>query len=494
MTAGPPPVTPHEVPLTPAVAGTAERVGAGADLAAISARANLLADSIASAIKTSETKTSETKAGEPTTATLPGDTTGVTSSGLAKGVAPSGLVNPGEIEGTENDSHAATSSAQIAPDPFAPDPCPRVLPDQAGQAAHEQSSQPPESAAQDAISQPSVTEIATMAERSQQLAQDAAQHRAERSPPAEKLPRADVTLEEVTVVDDSKARAANVTARRADGVAAAGAVAATVSPLGRIASTPEQAPTAVASSPLVSVEFRHLLAKDFVKPPRGLESLDVAFSTREWKEHSRLMASVTALHSDQTAVTAHRRVEERVAPSQADSDHVGSQPNRDLASPVSLSAVPSPTAAPFKFTADTDATVAEQLATAVLNQLDAEPLTARTFRMRLDPRELGPVEVQLTVVNDVVSIRFVANDEAARQVITRQLDDLRQSFTNSGISFGQFDVGSNGGGGQRSPQTRDDHPPFGTSARRGVPADWSSRFQTHDASDERYAGRLNFVA
>lgn len=66
--------------------------------------------------------------------------------------------------------------------------------------------------------------------------------------------------------------------------------------------------------------------------------------------------------------------------------------------------------------------------------------------LRLDPPELGRVNVHMTMSNDVVSIRMVASDDAARQVIERQLNDLQQSLNNQGISFQdcQVQVGSSG--------------------------------------------------
>lgn len=69
--------------------------------------------------------------------------------------------------------------------------------------------------------------------------------------------------------------------------------------------------------------------------------------------------------------------------------------------------------------------------------------------LRLDPPELGRVNVHMTMSNDVVSIRMVASDDAARQVIERQLNDLQQSLNNQGISFQDCQV-QVGGSGQQS--------------------------------------------
>ncbi|MFO1045638.1 MAG: flagellar hook-length control protein FliK [Planctomycetaceae bacterium] len=55
--------------------------------------------------------------------------------------------------------------------------------------------------------------------------------------------------------------------------------------------------------------------------------------------------------------------------------------------------------------------------------------------LRLDPPELGRLNVHLSISNDVVSIRMVATDEAARQVIERQLGNLHQSLDSQGLAF-----------------------------------------------------------
>ncbi|MEK6257843.1 MAG: flagellar hook-length control protein FliK [Planctomycetota bacterium] len=136
--------------------------------------------------------------------------------------------------------------------------------------------------------------------------------------------------------------------------------------------------------------------------------------------------------------------------------------------------------------------VSDQLAAAIVERLDVgHDSSPPTFRLRLDPRELGTVEVHLSIVHDVVSIRFVAQDEAARQVIERQLDDLRQSLTNSGVSFGQCHVGCNSDGRQASDQQQAAPPTI--SRTPPVLSRWS-RHQDHEVLVTLPQGRLNVVA
>ena len=62
------------------------------------------------------------------------------------------------------------------------------------------------------------------------------------------------------------------------------------------------------------------------------------------------------------------------------------------------------------------------------------------LQLRLDPPELGMVRVHLRLTDDVVSVRFIAGDEAATRMLESQLPDLRQSLAERGLTFTQCDV------------------------------------------------------
>ena len=87
---------------------------------------------------------------------------------------------------------------------------------------------------------------------------------------------------------------------------------------------------------------------------------------------------------------------------------------------------------------DSVAQVSDQLATAITSHLGTEPTGGpTTIQIRLDRLELGTVSLHLSITNDVVSIRIVAHDQVVRQIIDSQLDELRQSLSNSGVLCGQ---------------------------------------------------------
>jgi flagellar hook-length control protein FliK len=120
--------------------------------------------------------------------------------------------------------------------------------------------------------------------------------------------------------------------------------------------------------------------------------------------------------------------------------------------------------------------LAHHLESMVMQRLDQPESTDKSsVVLRLDPPELGRVNVHLSVTNDVVSIRMVTTDDAARQVIERQLNQLQQSLTDKGIAFQDFQV-QTGGSGQQTPdrgfrkQWADNSGYSASSGRRGFAA------------------------
>lgn len=86
--------------------------------------------------------------------------------------------------------------------------------------------------------------------------------------------------------------------------------------------------------------------------------------------------------------------------------------------------------------------VAHHLEQLVIEHLDrVHPEQPASVILRLDPPELGKVNVHLSMAHDdVVSIRMVTSDEAVRQTIERQLNELQQSLANHGVSWDQCQV------------------------------------------------------
>jgi flagellar hook-length control protein FliK len=62
--------------------------------------------------------------------------------------------------------------------------------------------------------------------------------------------------------------------------------------------------------------------------------------------------------------------------------------------------------------------------------------------LHLNPPNLGPMEVRLTVSNDQISAMFVSHQPAVRDAIEAAMPRLREMFADSGLTLGNTTVGS----------------------------------------------------
>ncbi len=69
----------------------------------------------------------------------------------------------------------------------------------------------------------------------------------------------------------------------------------------------------------------------------------------------------------------------------------------------------------------------------------------RDIELNLNPAELGPLKVKLSVVDSQAQVAFVSEHAGVRQALEAALPQLRTSFADSGISLGQATVGSGSG-------------------------------------------------
>jgi len=60
--------------------------------------------------------------------------------------------------------------------------------------------------------------------------------------------------------------------------------------------------------------------------------------------------------------------------------------------------------------------------------------------IHLEPKELGKLVVKLTSQEGIVSVKFMANYPVTRDLLESSINNLRQSFTEQGISFDRLDV------------------------------------------------------
>lgn len=156
--------------------------------------------------------------------------------------------------------------------------------------------------------------------------------------------------------------------------------------------------------------------------------------------------------------------------------HSDSQPQTNAsqaASPQSTVSLPIPAGPVGTISANTPAagasdaqangSAADQLSRAFVAQASLVNHDGRTdFHLRLQPPQLGSVQIHLTATDHTVSARVIVTQDGARQLIEGQVQQLRQSLADSGLVLGSFDVMQNSGGfsqGGHHPQPELPPPP-----------------------------------
>jgi len=66
-----------------------------------------------------------------------------------------------------------------------------------------------------------------------------------------------------------------------------------------------------------------------------------------------------------------------------------------------------------------------------------------TFTIRLNPQELGNVNVNLIMENGVITGKFLVDNEDVKGMLLNSLNDLKHQFEEAGISVGEFSVNVN---------------------------------------------------
>ena len=64
----------------------------------------------------------------------------------------------------------------------------------------------------------------------------------------------------------------------------------------------------------------------------------------------------------------------------------------------------------------------------------------QTAEIRLDPPELGALEVKIKVSNDVASVSITAANASVREALETAVPKLREMFAESGVSLGDVNV------------------------------------------------------
>jgi flagellar hook-length control protein FliK len=70
--------------------------------------------------------------------------------------------------------------------------------------------------------------------------------------------------------------------------------------------------------------------------------------------------------------------------------------------------------------------------------------------LKLNPPQLGPLEIHLQLDNGQVNAQFVSPHQAVRQALESAMPQLHDMFNNAGMSLAQASVNSGGGRGERN--------------------------------------------
>jgi hypothetical protein len=113
-------------------------------------------------------------------------------------------------------------------------------------------------------------------------------------------------------------------------------------------------------------------------------------------------------------------------------------------------------------------TLGHQLNWMVNNQL-------QQAEIRVNPPDLGPIELRVSLQNNQTSVTFFCHESAVREALENALPRLREMLDSQGISLNQAQVSDQslarqqaGGGGQPSFSQRDDRPPANPLPRETV--------------------------
>jgi len=137
------------------------------------------------------------------------------------------------------------------------------------------------------------------------------------------------------------------------------------------------------------------------------------------------------------------------------------------AAPVPVFAPPAPNRAPAVAPPAPPAPVApppvaEQVADALVSRAEVARRDGATeFQMRLDPPELGRLQVKLVASGDELRGQLLVADDSVRRVLESQLPELRQKLEAAGVTVQSLDVATDPGGNRGAfRDARDERPAF----------------------------------
>ena len=128
------------------------------------------------------------------------------------------------------------------------------------------------------------------------------------------------------------------------------------------------------------------------------------------------------------------------------------------APPAAAAAIHADTATPVQFTAEPAATVGARVGQQGWDQALGDKLvwmagqSHQTAQLHLNPRELGPLQITLTLNHDQASAQFVSGHALVRDAIEAAMPRLREMLADNGITLGNTSVSADAFREQAQPQ------------------------------------------
>lgn len=164
-----------------------------------------------------------------------------------------------------------------------------------------------------------------------------------------------------------------------------------------------------------------------------------------------------------------------------------------LSTPASLAVEPAENKLPGKWSTPQINTQAGEVVQQVMRQMNATLQSGpSSMRLHLNPKELGVIDVQMIQSAQGVSVTFFAEQASTGRLLETQMNQLRQSLTDSGIQLSNLNIGQHGQPGQQGGASKQGLPfaqyPNSGTARPETQAEIDSRLEP-----ERIAGQLQGV-
>jgi flagellar hook-length control protein FliK len=164
-----------------------------------------------------------------------------------------------------------------------------------------------------------------------------------------------------------------------------------------------------------------------------------------------------------------------------------------LSTPASLAVEPAENKLPGKWSTPQINTQAGEVVQQVMRQMSATLQSGpSSMRLHLNPKELGVIDVQMIQSAQGVSVTFFAEQASTGRLLETQMNQLRQSLTDSGIQLSNLNIGQHGQPGQQGGSSKQGLPfaqyPNSGAARPETQAEIDSRLQP-----EQIAGQLQGV-